>query len=134
MNGGNIQQSLQLGLKWLLHRNLVEIKDYRIRKVITKLRLGKLPLQIEKGRHTKPKTPLEKRICSYCNTNSIEDELHFIIYCPFYDEERKFLMNIISSKICIDHKDTFVNIMCNNDVTVLFSLGKYIQKCLKKRL
>ena len=45
-----------------LEQYLVEIKDYRIRNVITKLRLGKLPLHVEKGRHTKPKTPLEKRI------------------------------------------------------------------------
>ena len=65
------------------------------RKLLTKLRISNHDLEIEKGRHTIPKTPLSERYCTHCNTNSIEDEMHFLLACPKYKSQRQnFIKNI----------------------------------------
>ena len=36
-------------------------------------------LRVEEGRHTQPFTPLEHRKCVYCDSNTLEDEMHAIL-------------------------------------------------------
>ena len=55
------------------------IKDSRYGNAITKIRSSYHPLEIERGRYTKPKTPCSNRLCSRCKI--IEDERHFILDC-----------------------------------------------------
>ena len=65
------------------------------RKLLTRFRISNHDLAIEKGRHTYPKTPLSERYCKHCNTNSIEDEIHFLLVCPKYKYQREnFLAKI----------------------------------------
>ena len=47
------------------------------RRILSKFRSCNLPLAIETGRYTKPKTPLNDRICGFCSATSVEDEIHF---------------------------------------------------------
>ena len=56
------------------------------RSTLSRLRCGSLPLNIETGRFKN--VNLEDRICSLCNSNVIEDEMHFTIDCSFYDDIR----------------------------------------------
>ena len=56
--------------------------------MLSKFRGCNLPLAIESGRYTKPKTPLNGRICRFCSANSVEDEKHFLIECDFYSDFR----------------------------------------------
>jgi len=51
-----------------------------VRRVLAGLRAGCLPLQIELGRYTSPKTPLNMRICKLCNEGT-EDQEHFLFHC-----------------------------------------------------
>ena len=53
-------------------------------------RCGNLPLHIETGRYARPKLPVEQRTFFHCIDTS-EDELHFLIDCPFYDDIRRNL-------------------------------------------
>ncbi|XP_077861686.1 uncharacterized protein LOC144342321 [Saccoglossus kowalevskii] len=53
-------------------------------------------LAIEKGRHTQPKTPIEKRICNLCSQNKIEDEVHFLLECDRYKYIRHELLTDIT--------------------------------------
>ena len=71
------------------------------RKLLARLRCGTLKLEIETGRHTKPVTPYVNRKCKLCNTNSVEDEIHFLIDCPMYDDIRFdiFYNNVIEPNI-----------------------------------
>ena len=55
------------------------------------LRGGCLPLEIEKGRYKKPKVPLNESVCKMQKNKCIEDEHHFIMNCPFYDDLREDL-------------------------------------------
>ena len=51
---------------------------------------------MERGRHTKPKTPLKERLCPNCH--ALEDEQHFVMECALYDTQRGvFINNIIAS-------------------------------------
>ena len=49
------------------------------RRILARFRSCNLPLAIETGRYTKPKTPPSQRICHFCNTSATEDETHFLI-------------------------------------------------------
>jgi hypothetical protein len=47
------------------------------RNILTRFRTSNHKFHIETGRYTRPITPVENRICSNCNSKSVEDELHF---------------------------------------------------------
>ena len=95
------------------------------RSIFSKLRCGTLPLEIEVGRFAKPKVPLDQRICRFCDSNSIEDEVHFLINCSFYSDLRYEFWNYISSKdplfAQLSPVDQFVYLMLNNDDTITLS-------------
>ena len=48
-----------------------------MRSILTRFRISAHKLEIEIGRYTTPKTPLENRLCKQCNSSEIEDEEHF---------------------------------------------------------
>jgi hypothetical protein len=51
------------------------------------MRISAHKLHIETGRHKN--TPRrDKRICTFCDSGSIEDETHFLIYCKKFEEIR----------------------------------------------
>ena len=51
------------------------------RSLITKIRISAHQFAIETGRYMKPPLPLPERCCKNCK-NKVEDEKHFILYCP----------------------------------------------------
>ena len=53
--------------------------------ILAMVRCGNLPLHI-----ARPKIPVDQRTCIHCN-DTVEDELHFLIDCPFYDDIRRKL-------------------------------------------
>ena len=62
----------------------------RQRSLCAQLRSGVLPLHLETGRYRGTKE--EDRTCFYCCTE-IENEFHFLFYCPLYQEIRLKLFN-----------------------------------------
>ena len=65
-------------IKWpfKIEPYLYLIKDHRYRHAIAQLRTSSHILHIERGRYTKPRTPVNERLCILCNC--VEHELHFI--------------------------------------------------------
>ena len=105
---------------------------------LTRFRISSHNLRIETGRYTKPqKTPVDDRICLYCSSQSIEDELHFILECDLYTSERSKLLQIcydnIPGFIDVTKEDKFINIMSTNETAMVKQLGKYLHDCFKKR-
>ncbi len=92
------------------------------RSTLAQIRFGILPLHIETGRFRG--TALEERTCQICNSQSIEDEFHFILICNEYNELRIKLFNSIKYKVetfeYLDNSEMFVDNM------------KYEWKCLSK--
>ena len=69
-----------------LYVRLAIQRDHR--RILAMFRYGNLPLHIETGRFARPKLPLEQMTCFHY-IDSVEDELHFLIDCPFYDDMRR---------------------------------------------
>ena len=64
--------------------NRMTITTYR--NAVAKLRLSAHNLFIEIGRHRN--IVRNERICSLCTLNEVEDEYHFLLICPAYNELR----------------------------------------------
>ena len=78
---------------------LKEIKNTKYRQKLTKFRLSNHRLLIESGRHMK--LPITERICPMCRAG-IEDEIHFLVKCNFYESARKPLLDM-----CVQLKPHF---------------------------
>ena len=65
------------------------------RKYLAKFRLGILPIRIETGRYERPKLVAAERTCQICNSNTVEDETHFLLYCPKFSTLRERLFSFV---------------------------------------
>ena len=70
---------------------MVPIADHR--KALTRLRTSSHKLAIETGRYCRPKLEPDQRKCTLCQT--MEDEVHFVVKCPRYQNERIELYNTV---------------------------------------
>jgi hypothetical protein len=93
------------GNKLRMYRNyksMYEVEKYVLSKIpryksryFAMLRAGSLPLAVETGRYSHPVTPLNDRICKFCNANTVEDEKHFLLSCNAYSDIRQdFIANL----------------------------------------
>ena len=82
---------------------------------------------------TYPITPVENRICSNCNSKSVEDEIHFLMYClKFENHRRELFSNVLSYNAAIlSAEDTFVRILNNEDPSCVRELAKCIHSCFQ---
>ena len=68
-----------------MEKYLLSVSDKNVRSSVTRLRISAHELKIETGRHHKPyKIAADERYCIFCNDNSIENEIHFILTCKHY--------------------------------------------------
>ena len=63
------------------------------RSILASLRCGSLKLEIETGRYSTPPTPADQRLCKYCSLSCIENEKHFLLHCPLYEDIRLSLLS-----------------------------------------
>ena len=109
---------------------LSNIKNLAIRKNVTKFRLSNHKLMIEAGRMKKLNS--DERFCPFC-PKMIEDELHFVLYCPVYSPKRTSLVDPIINQLhnarALTDRQKFEFIMCNMDI----NLCKYISNSMDVR-
>ena len=64
------------------------------RRLLSKIRLGILPLRLETGQFERPILPENMRVC-YCGSGKIENEYYVLFECPMYNELRQnWLQNL----------------------------------------
>ena len=63
---------------------------------MTAFRTGTNKLRIETGRWEQPVEPESKRLCRVCVSGEIENEKHFIMYCPAYADLRNQMFEKMS--------------------------------------
>ena len=111
------------------------VKESKYRIAISRLRASSYVLEIERGRYTRPKTPITERLCPFCNV--VEDEQHFLLICKIYDQERKIMFSKISTKfenICeIESRSAFKFLLTSDHPLVRNALGKFIYTAFQKR-
>ena len=113
-----------------LENYLVVLKDYKLKKCMSKFRLSSHDLEIDKGRYFG--VPLEQRLCKFCNRKCVEDENHFLMECNYYNEIQESFFKVLRTK-CMLVDPTFENILSSNDHNVIFHVAKCIYKMFKKR-
>lgn len=82
------------------------------RRIITQLRCGCLPLEIELGRCRSPKPPVSERICQLCQSGT-GDEFHFLLKCPVLNEHRQDMLTAMA-----DANESFT-VLSDEDKTAL---------------
>ena len=60
---------------------LLQVRNKKHSRMLAKLRISDHKLEIETGRHQRPKVDQDKRICRLCNTSEVENEIHFLMQC-----------------------------------------------------
>ena len=68
---------------------------FKFRNVISKLRSISHNLEIERGRHTRPRTPITDGLCPKCGV--LEDKVYFLISCYLFTTERDILFSRITT-------------------------------------
>ena len=100
------------------------IANQKNRRAVAKLRAGNHNLRIETGRHSTPKLPEHLRICQYCSSNEVENEVHCLLSCNRYDTITKSLMDDIISKY-----SDFYSLNAHHKIVFLFNIiGAFICK------
>ena len=66
---------------------LYRVKESKYRIAISRLRASSHVLEIERGRYTRPKTPLTERLCPFCNVVKMNS--------TFYSSVRYMTRNVI---------------------------------------
>ena len=94
-------------------------------------------LLIEKGCHSRPPLERNNRKCFICKS-LVEDERHFLVKCPLYENQRDMLFQICRENCqlfdsLISEDEKFVFIMTNEDVRVMRGVAKYISDTFKFR-
>ena len=56
------------------------------RSFMAQFRSGVLPLRIETGRFRGE--PISERVCTLCHDDVVENEVHFLLHCSFYNDLR----------------------------------------------
>ena len=100
---------------------------------MVRYRMSSHDLNIERGRYNNPITPINQRICTRCESNEIDDEIHLLLHCNAMINERKILFNSVTATINIQPTNKmFLQIMTSRDITVVKSLAQFIYGCFKQ--
>jgi hypothetical protein len=110
------------------------IKNRDARRRLCQIRTSTHKLSIETGRHKK--IPEEQRICPMCPSQTVEDELHFIIQCTAYSSPREALFKTIVNKHfnTLTEEEKFIWLMSNEDDNICNNLGHFIMVAYDTRM
>ena len=107
---------------------------------MTKLRLGVHSLRIQTGKYENRGAPIpvEGRMCLVCNRGYIEDERHFLMYCPGYDNIRSELVHSLLSTHdavfkSLNDEDKMRYLLTLENETTSKIVGKHTYLMLQKR-
>ena len=91
--------------------NSCHFNHFKIRQFICKIRVSAHSLNIETGRYKNIIRP--ERKCTNCSKRDIEDEKHFIVHCPLYENIRvKFVDKVIDLFPNFRYMDTVIIKIC----------------------
>lgn len=119
-----------------MYESYLNMGDERKRKALTRFRISAHQLAIERGRYTTPPTPSDKRLCKYCQSQTVEDEYHFLMNCSYYNLLRNSLKSNIGQKCknfgILNEKNQFIFMLsAGNDVS--FYVAEFVYDAFCKR-
>lgn len=128
---GAFIEDLLYGYDWYIH-------NWNYLTAISRFRTSSHSLHIETGRHTVPYTPAENRLCSFCDLNSIDDEMHMLLKCTIHNPERDILIQSIQYLLQrpiyeFTDQDLCCKIMGIKCADGLNAIGKYLYTGFSRR-
>ena len=108
------------------------------RQYLSQFRTSAHTLEIEWGRWRRRER--EARLCLFCNTNTVETEMHALLQCPKHNDDRlEFYEYILQNNIqniqdSLNETQLFIEILTCLDTGVLQALGKFVAQIFKNRL
>ena len=126
----------QFSNKIFLLKTICSVILLLIGKFFTRLRTSYHKLTVETGRFNK--TPVENRVCAFCNVGSVEDEFHLMMSCNVYENFRRTLKEYLSSFshiLSLSDEQLFPILMsCNNgDYEFTKVVCKFVNASFEKR-
>ena len=108
---------------------VLHLNNFNIRKYLARFRCGYVNINVNMGRISG--IEYEQRSCLFCNSDSIDDEFHFLLICSFHSDLRaKYIPSYFTTYPDIHKFCSLVNSNCKN---VCHSLCKFIMYALKSR-
>lgn len=116
-----------------LYLDALSERDHQI--ALTKLRISAHRLEIENGRYCKKS--IEDRLCKKCDQNQIEDEVHFICDCSYYNSERDAFFKNITDQVpnfaSLNSFDKMVWLMTCENTNFIEEFAKFVHRCFYLR-
>ena len=111
---------LMRGDSYVLQPYLSVFTNLHQRRILCQFITGSHWLHVQTGRFSKERTEFKDRICEQCNSGSVEDEAHFLFYCPKYISLRE------------KYRDIFEGVQ--NDLNAFFQqnsirVAKFLTEC-----
>ena len=94
------------------------------RRTLALFRSGALPLAVETVRYSRPQISLNERLCKFCNTNSVENEIHFLMLCPLYSDIRYELfqtLEFINNFNIMNVENKFIELMNCDKIQIMLA-------------
>lgn len=117
---GNKLRTYRLFKKNICLEKYLMLDNCNRKNELTKLQISAHNLEIEIGRHNDINA--DERYCKLCKNNTIEDEIHFLLKCPYLQIERTKFMENLNNKFPhindLDDERKFVWLMSNEDIFV----------------
>ena len=112
--------------------------NFQLRKIICKFRISSHNLRVETERHKSKPLDRPLRTCKFCTQTDIENEIHFLTKCPFYQSTRTDLYTLVINR-CPNFKDLdaiakFSWLMSCEDLEVIEKLGNFLIQSFSQRL
>ena len=95
---------------------------------ISRIRLSAHSLRIQTCRYSRNRLPRNERYCQCCNTLDIEDEYHFILICPCYNDIR--MIYIKKYFYVRPSMFKFTQLLQTQNKFLLLKLARYIKESL----
>ena len=134
----NLREGLNMSSSMTMYRELkphfgraaylTTLLNKKLRNALSKLRLSSHRLALETGRHTGVER--QNRKCAFCVKDDLEDEYHFVLICPRYNNLRTQLIKQYYYRNPSMLK--FLQLL-NTSGKVLKHLAIYISKAFEER-
>ena len=115
----------------MVYERYLDILPYKIRTVISQLRLAAHQLRIVTGRYSQNRIDRSLRLCTLCNNSHTEDEYHFITICSAYSQLREKYIRPYYYRRPSVYK--FTLLMRSTNSTILKKLGKFVYEAFSLR-
>ena len=133
-HGNKLRFYNKFKIRFMLEPYLLLVKNQPALNSLIKFRTSCHNLQIEKGRHQN--LDVSDRIC-HCDNHKVEDELHFAMECPSYNNLRQLFFESIfrlnTNFVDLDNEAKLIWLLSNEDQSICINFAKFIHKCFEVR-